>query len=218
MYEHYLAKSTAKAQQEETDNNEGEAATGQGNRRRRSRQMRPGARVVLEQLQLTSQQKCDVAASSLGNNQATICLLTVFFLTDELKFKLDKERSVYDDQLCDIQAAIEEEDMREQELRMLHFDFQREIVEGAVSRANGKVLGEAVEHYFESRQKARAMLIEQLQLKDGRLKVDHALWMFVSDHPRCPVPRLRSRCASAKRSEKFYTRLISVSSKSKILR
>lgn len=136
-----------------------------------------------------------------------------------MKLKLDKERSVYDDQLCDIQAAIEEEDMREQELRMLHFDFQREIVEGAVSRANGKVLGEAVEHYFESRQKARAMLIEQLQLKDGRLKVDNcSLDLVVSDHSRCLVPRLHSRCASAKRSERFYMRLIFVSSKSKILR
>jgi hypothetical protein len=62
MLDQYLAKSAAKSFPEEA---EGEEAAGPSNRRRRSRQQRGGQRVV-EQLQLTMQQKCDVAASALG--------------------------------------------------------------------------------------------------------------------------------------------------------
>lgn len=151
MFEKYLAKATARQQQEE----EGPEDVAGPRRRRHSRQQRGAARAVADQLQLTAQQKCDVAA---------VCL-------DDLKLNADRQRQHCEEELCDIMAALEEVEQRGTELRKTEYDFTREIVQGAVRKPTGKVQAEVVERYFEERGRTRDLLIEQLRLKDARLKV-----------------------------------------------
>ena len=62
MYEKYLAKATARQQLDE----EGAEDVVNPRRRRHSRQQRGAARNAADQLQLSMQQKCDVAAVCLG--------------------------------------------------------------------------------------------------------------------------------------------------------
>eukprot|EP00048_Salpingoeca_helianthica_P016319 m.231663 g.231663 ORF g.231663 m.231663 type:complete len:386 (-) comp18438_c0_seq1:23-1180(-) len=153
MLDQYLAKSAAKSYQEDV---EGEEVAGPTNRRRRSRQQRGGQRVV-EQLQLTMQQKCDVAASAL----------------DAMKLNADKAKHAHAEELCTIRAELDEIALRETELRKLEYDFTREIVNGP-KHPGGAVLAEAVERHFADRHEQRDALIELLQRKDDRLRVARA--------------------------------------------
>ncbi len=82
--------------------------------------------------------------------------------------KLEKQ---YINEVCDAEAALEEAAVRGQELKKLQYDFQREILKGAVVDGSDKIQAEAIERYFEQRLHARDMLIEQLRLQDARLKV-----------------------------------------------
>eukprot|EP00047_Mylnosiga_fluctuans_P005579 m.241333 g.241333 ORF g.241333 m.241333 type:complete len:418 (-) comp13830_c0_seq1:127-1380(-) len=154
MYEAFLARATAKYQEEtEAD----EAIGPQAGRRRRSRQQR-GAKTVMEQLQLTIQQKCDVAASALDDTKATI----------------DRADKIRIDELCDAEAALEESAIRLDELRKLQYDFERDVIGGAVLESTGKIDADALERHLRQHMRARDLLIEQLQLQDARLKVARA--------------------------------------------
>jgi hypothetical protein len=98
----------------------------------------------------------------------------MFHIPDDLKSKVERIERKFNEEVCNAQSALEEVDIRGMELRKLEYDFNKEIIGGARMNETGKIQAEVVERYFENRAKARNMLIEQLQLKDARLKASSA--------------------------------------------
>ena len=66
---------------------------------------------------------------------------------------------------------MEEADVRLSELKKSSYEFERDILKGAINTRTGKVVAEKVIRYFEDKQRARDALIEKLRLKNATLKV-----------------------------------------------
>ncbi len=56
---------------------------------------------------------------------------------------------------CFLQAIIEEADMRLGETKKSHYEFERDIVKGAVNPRTNKVIAEKVTRYFEDKMRSR---------------------------------------------------------------
>ena len=61
--------------------------------------------------------------------------------------------------------------MRLTELKKSSYEFERDILKGAVNNRTGKVIAEKITRYFEDKNRARDALIEKLRLKNSTLKV-----------------------------------------------
>jgi chromosome segregation ATPase len=106
-------------------------------------------------LRLTTEQKCDIATREL----------------EELRDRIDKTQDQCERNLDSHRAALEEADIRFAEIKKASYEFERDIVKGAVNQRTGKVAAERVSRYFEDKLRAKDALVEKLRLKNSTLKV-----------------------------------------------
>lgn len=100
-------------------------------------------------------QKCDIAARELDE------------LRDEIQRVKDEAERSHDN----FKAIIAETDVRIGETKKSVYEFERDIVRGAVNQRTGLLLGEKVFKYFEDKQRLQDALMEKLRLKKSSLKV-----------------------------------------------
>lgn len=120
--------------------------------RKRSRSRGPS---IDRHMKLTAEQKCDIAQREL----------------EELREDIDKLKEESEKILDNYKAIMEEADIRNAEIRKTSYEFNRDIVQGAVNQRTGKVIAERSSRYFEDKLRARDTLIEKLRLKNSTLKV-----------------------------------------------
>lgn len=106
-------------------------------------------------LKLTAEQKCDIAQREI----------------EELREEIERLKDESERILDNYKAVMEEADVRIVEIRKSSYEFDRDIVKGAVNPRTGKVLAEKLVRYFEDRLRGREALIEKLRLKNSTLKV-----------------------------------------------
>ncbi|KAK3086713.1 hypothetical protein FSP39_022367 [Pinctada imbricata] len=108
-----------------------------------------------QSLRLTTEQKCDIAQKEIDDLREEF---------DQLKENCEKVLDTY-------KAIMEEADLRLAEIKKESYEFERDIVKGAMNPRTGKVISEKVSRYFEDKNRARDTLIEKLRLKNSTLKV-----------------------------------------------
>ncbi|KAK2564595.1 Coiled-coil domain-containing protein 113 [Acropora cervicornis] len=106
-------------------------------------------------LKLTAEQKCDIAQRELEE------------LRDEIEKLKDESEKILDN----FRAVMEEADIRSAEVKKSSYEFERDIVKGAVNQRTNKVIAERVTKYLEDKLRARDTTIEKLRLKNSTLKV-----------------------------------------------
>ncbi|XP_072013928.1 cilia- and flagella-associated protein 263-like [Amphiura filiformis] len=106
-------------------------------------------------LKLTAEQKCDIAQREI----------------EELRDDIGKLKEESEKIIDTYKAGMEEADVRLSELKKSSYEFERDILKGAVNQRSGKVVGEKIIRYFEDKHRARDALIEKLRLKNSTLKV-----------------------------------------------
>lgn len=120
--------------------------------RKRSRSRGPS---LDRHLKLTAEQKCDIAQRELEE------------LRDEIEKLKDESEKILDN----FRAVMEEADIRSAEVKKSSYEFERDIVKGAVNQRTNKVIAERVTKYIEDKLRARDTTIEKLRLKNSTLKV-----------------------------------------------
>ncbi|KAL9986980.1 hypothetical protein ACROYT_G001210 [Oculina patagonica] len=120
--------------------------------RKRSRSRGPS---LDRHLKLTAEQKCDIAQRELEE------------LRDEIEKLKDESEKILDN----FRAVMEEADIRSAEVKKASYEFERDIVKGAVNQRTNKVIAERVTRYIEDKLRARDTTIEKLRLKNSTLKV-----------------------------------------------
>ena len=106
-------------------------------------------------LKLTAEQKCDIATREL----------------DELKESIEIMKDVAEKKLNTFRAVMEEGDIRYSEVRKAQYEFNRDIVNGAVNPRSNKLIAEKLTRSIEDKLRARDTLIKKLRLKNSTLKV-----------------------------------------------
>ncbi|XP_068691858.1 cilia- and flagella-associated protein 263-like [Montipora foliosa] len=106
-------------------------------------------------LKLTAEQKCDIAQRELEE------------LRDEIEKLKDESEKILDN----FRAVMEEADIRSAEVKKSSYEFERDIVKGAVNQRTNKVIAERVTKYLEDKLRSRDTAIEKLRLKNSTLKV-----------------------------------------------
>lgn len=106
-------------------------------------------------LKLTAEQKCDIAQREI----------------EELRDEIEKLKEESEKIIDTYKAGMEEGDVRLTELKKSSYEFERDILKGAVNNRTGKVIAEKITRYFEDKNRARDALIEKLRLKNSTLKV-----------------------------------------------
>ncbi|XP_067933125.1 cilia- and flagella-associated protein 263-like [Watersipora subatra] len=124
--------------------------TARGNRRRsRSRPSHT------DKMQLRAEQKCDIAQREIEE------------IKEDKSRHEDESEKIVDNH----KAEIEEAELRLGEIRKSHYEFDRDIVKGAVNSQTNKVVAEKVSRYFEDKLRGRETLVGKLRLKNSTLKV-----------------------------------------------
>ena len=106
-------------------------------------------------LRLSAEQKCDIAQREIEEYREEI---------EKLKDESEKVLDTY-------KAIMEEADIRISETKKTSYEFERDIVKGAVNARTDKIVAEKVTRYFEDKLRARDTLTEKLRLKNVTLKV-----------------------------------------------
>eukprot|EP00794_Sanderia_malayensis_P019227 gene19227-21154_t len=106
-------------------------------------------------LKLSAEQKCDIATREL----------------EELREEIERFKEDSDKVLDNYKAVMEEADIRFAELKKAQYEFNRDIVTGAVNPRTNKVIAEKLMRYLEDKLRSRDTLIEKLRLKNSTLKV-----------------------------------------------
>ncbi|XP_031565323.1 coiled-coil domain-containing protein 113-like [Actinia tenebrosa] len=106
-------------------------------------------------LKLSAEQKCDIAQRELEE------------LRDEIQKLGDESEKILDN----YKAIMEEGEIRTAEIKKTSYEFERDIVKGAINQRTNKVIAERVTRYFEDKLRSRDTLIEKLRLKNSTLKV-----------------------------------------------
>ncbi|KXJ27320.1 coiled-coil domain-containing protein 113 [Exaiptasia diaphana] len=106
-------------------------------------------------LKLTAEQKCDIAQRELEE------------LRDDIQKLKDESEKILDN----YKAIMEEAEIRNAEMKKASYEFERDIMKGAVNQRTNKVIAERVTRYFEDKLRSRDTLIEKLRLKNSTLKV-----------------------------------------------
>jgi len=106
-------------------------------------------------LQLTADQKCDIAQHE-----------TDVLVSEMEKMSVDAERM-----LDNHTANLEELDIRMNEIKKYLYEFERDIIKGAVNPRTKGVLAEKVVRFYDEKIKSKDTLIEKLRLKNSTLKV-----------------------------------------------
>merc|ERR1712019_88169 len=106
-------------------------------------------------LKLTAEQKCDIATREL----------------EELREEIERMKEDAEKKLDNFRAIMEEADLRYVEVKKSQYEFNRDIVNGAVNPRTSKVIAERLTRSIEDKIRARDTLIEKLRLKNSTLKV-----------------------------------------------
>jgi len=106
-------------------------------------------------LKLNAEQKCDIATREL----------------EELREEIERMKEESDKILDNYKAEMEEADIRFSEVKKAQYEFNRDIVAGAVNTRTNKVIAEKFMRYLEDKLRSRDTLIEKLRLKNSTLKV-----------------------------------------------
>ncbi|VDI59694.1 cilia- and flagella-associated protein 263-like [Mytilus galloprovincialis] len=106
-------------------------------------------------LRLTTEQKCDIAQKEL----------------DDLKEDIEKYRDNCERVIDNFRAIMEECELTLSETKKESYEFERDILKGAVNQRTGKVIAEKVSRHFENKILSRDTLVEKLRLKNSQLKV-----------------------------------------------
>nr|XP_022286161.1 coiled-coil domain-containing protein 113-like [Crassostrea virginica] len=106
-------------------------------------------------LRLTTEQKCDIAQKEI----------------DDLKDEIEQLKENCEKVLDTYKAIMEEADLRLAETKKESYEFERDIVKGAMNPRTGKVIAEKVTRYLDEKNRSRDTLIEKLRLKNSTLKV-----------------------------------------------
>jgi len=106
-------------------------------------------------LKLSAEQKCDVATREL----------------EELREEIDRMSESAEKKLQNFRAVMEEADIRFSEVKKAQYEFNRDIVNGAINTRTNKVVAEKLIRFIEDKLRARDTLIEKLRLKNSTLKV-----------------------------------------------
>eukprot|EP00118_Oscarella_pearsei_P005625 m.25896 g.25896 ORF g.25896 m.25896 type:complete len:321 (+) comp29006_c0_seq1:527-1489(+) len=104
---------------------------------------------------LSTEQKCDIATREL----------------EELRDDIDRSTEKCERVLDSHRASLEEADIRLAEIKKASYEFERDIVRGALNQRTGQVTAERVARYIEDKLRSRDALIEKLRLKNSTLKV-----------------------------------------------
>lgn len=106
-------------------------------------------------LKLTAEQKCDIATREL----------------EELRESIEKMKEVAEKKLDNFKAVMEEADVRYTEVKKAQYEFNRDIVNGAVNPRSNRVIAEKLTRSIDEKLRSRDTLIEKLRLKNSTLKV-----------------------------------------------
>ncbi|KAK6185485.1 hypothetical protein SNE40_007707 [Patella caerulea] len=123
---------------------------GMGRKRSKSRSSN-----IDRSLKLTAEQKCDISQREI----------------EELREDKERVREDSERVLDNFKAIMEEADLRLAEMKKEYYEFERDIVKGAVNTRTNRVVSEKVIRYFEDKLRSRDTLIEKLRLKNSTLKV-----------------------------------------------
>ncbi|XP_014681514.1 PREDICTED: coiled-coil domain-containing protein 113-like [Priapulus caudatus] len=123
-----------------------------GGNRKRSKSRSSSIEKVLK---LLPEQKCDIAQAQI----------------EEIREALVNLQSDSEKILSNHKAVMEEAEMRSCELKKSEYEFERDIIKGAVNPRSGKIISEKIVRHFEDKMKSRDGLIEKLRLKNSTLKV-----------------------------------------------
>jgi len=133
--------------------------TNQGNQAehnfRGRRKIRSRGGTVDKLLQLTSEQKCDIAQHE----------------TDVLRNEMTKMNDDAEKVLDGYKASLEELDLWLVETKKGLYEFDRDICKGAVNSRTGDIIAEKVIRFFEDKLRGRDTLIEKLRLKNSTMRV-----------------------------------------------
>jgi len=123
-----------------------------GGRRKRSKSR---SSTMDRTLRLSDEQKCDIAQREIEDYR------------EEIESLREDSEKVLDNH----KAIIEEADIRSAEIKKASYEFDRDVLKGAVNQRTGKVVAEKCTRYFEDKLRARDTLMEKLRLKNSTLKV-----------------------------------------------
>ena len=90
-------------------------------------------------IRLTPEQRCDIAIKEI----------------EELKEELKKSAEECEKELDSYRAIYEEADMRYNDIRKELYEFERDIVKGAINENTKKVMSESLYKYFDDKLKER---------------------------------------------------------------
>uniref|UniRef100_A0A3B3T0U7 Cilia- and flagella-associated protein 263 n=1 Tax=Paramormyrops kingsleyae TaxID=1676925 RepID=A0A3B3T0U7_9TELE len=111
---------------------------------------------------LTTEQKCEVAQQEL----------------EEIKADLEKGKANATRVLNDLQANLEEAQIRLVEIKKMRSEFERDIAKATQEKRGAKLGAEKLTRYFEDRMRLKDALIEKLRLMNAALKVHkRKVWM-----------------------------------------
>ncbi|EDV25978.1 Coiled-coil domain-containing protein 113 [Trichoplax sp. H2] len=103
---------------------------------------------------LNAEQKCDIAAREI----------------EELRDEIDKSKEDAEKVVDNHKAVMEEADIALAEIKKAMYEYNRDIVQGAVNDRTKKVMAEKVQRYFEEKIRQRDTLVEKLRLKNAALR------------------------------------------------
>jgi len=106
-------------------------------------------------VKLSAEQKCDIATRELEEMKESI---------EMLKDNAEKKLNTY-------RAVMEEAEIRLGEVKKAQYEFNRDIVNGAVNPRSNKIIAEKLTRSIEDKLRARDTLIKKLRLKNSTLKV-----------------------------------------------
>jgi len=106
-------------------------------------------------LKLTAEQKCDIATREL----------------EELRESIERMKECAEKKLDNFRAVMEEADIRYAEVKKAQYEFNRDIVNGAVNPRTNRVIAEKLTRSIDEKLRSRDTLIEKLRLKNSTLKV-----------------------------------------------
>ncbi|XP_048828285.1 coiled-coil domain-containing protein 113 [Brienomyrus brachyistius] len=111
---------------------------------------------------LTTEQKCEVAQQEL----------------EEIKADLEKGKANAARVLNDLQADLEEAQIRLADIKKMRSEFERDIAKATQEKTGVRLGAEKLTRYFEDRMRLRDALIEKLRLMNATLKVHkRKVWM-----------------------------------------
>ncbi|XP_064398587.1 coiled-coil domain-containing protein 113-like [Halichondria panicea] len=123
--------------------------------RKKGKTNKGGGTSIDKTLKLTVEQKCDIATREL----------------EELRDEQQRAKEDYERAWDNHKAIVDEAEIRTTEIKKSWYEFDRDIVKGALNQRTGKIKGEKVVKYFDERIKAKDALIEKLRLKNATLRV-----------------------------------------------